>query len=329
MKITAKQLSKSYDGKEYAFKPTDFSIEQGEFVTLLGPSGCGKTTLLRLLAGLEIPNGGELYFDERRIFHGEQGLMVPTEKRNIGMVFQDFALWPHMTVFENVAFGLRAKKIKTDIKKKVTWALKKVDLQGYEDRYPKQLSGGQQQRVAFARSIVTEPKLILLDEPLSALDALLRNQLKIELVSIAKELGVTCVYVTHDQEEAMSMSDRIFVMKDGDILQVGKPEDLYHKPADAFVANFVGKSNYLLDEAAHTERAFRPESLSLVRKSPTDYAFKGRVQHVSYLGDRYECVVKHKDRLWILYHSKRLTSGEEITMYLSPGDINVINYQAS
>lgn len=326
MRIAVNNLSKSYDGEKFAFKPSSFEIHQGEFVTLLGPSGCGKTTLLRLLAGLETGNSGQIHFDDRLIFDGEARRVVPTEKRQIGMVFQDFALWPHMTIFENVAFGLRAQKDTDRLEERVRWALAKVDLNGFETRYPRQLSGGQQQRVAFARAIVTEPELILLDEPLSALDALLRNQLRVELVSIAKELNITCVYVTHDQEEAMSMSDRIFVMRDGEILQQGEPELLYHNPTHPFVAEFVGKTNRLVDSVTGEEKIFRPEDLSLEKQTLDDLVYKAIVQHVSYLGDRYEVIVKYGQEEWTVYSKKRVAVGEGINIYLPKTSLKLTQY---
>ena len=193
-------------------------MKQGEFTTLLGPSGCGKTTLLRMIAGLEEPDKGEIYFGDQCMYSAKKIKTSPHE-RNIGMVFQDFALWPHMTVFENVAFGLRATKQTNHLREKVEDAIKRVRLQGMEKRYPHELSGGQQQRVAFARAIVTKPHFILFDEPLSALDAILREEMRIELMDIVHSIGLTALYVTHDQIEAMSMSDQIIVMKQGEVLQ--------------------------------------------------------------------------------------------------------------
>ncbi|RLF83663.1 ABC transporter ATP-binding protein, partial [Thermococci archaeon] len=212
----------------------------GEFLTLLGPSGCGKTTTLRIIAGFEKADRGRIYFDD--IVMNE----VPPYERNIGIVFQDYALFPHMTVYDNISFGLKLRKLsKEEIKKRISWALKLVGLEGFENRYPEQLSGGQQQRVALARALVIEPQLLLLDEPLSNLDAKIRERLRGEIKRIQRELGITTIYVTHDQEEAMAISDRIAVMGIGEIKQVGNPLDLYYKPKNEFVAQFLGLSNIL------------------------------------------------------------------------------------
>ncbi|SMP55401.1 ABC transporter ATP-binding protein [Anoxynatronum buryatiense] len=324
MKLLVKDLCKSYDGRLLALKPSSFAIHSGEFISLLGPSGCGKTTLLRLLAGLETPDGGFIQFGDQVVYSSEAAHELPAEKRNIGMVFQDFALWPHMTVFENIAFGLRARRQTTHLNDQVYWALEKVRLSGFETRYPRQLSGGQQQRVSFARAIVTKPQLILLDEPLSALDAMLRDELRVELVSIVKELGLTAIYVTHDQSESMSMSDRIFVMNAGAILQSGAPEDLYNRPQHSFVAHFIGKSNELEDDQHQLKGMVRPEKLRTQPHHPDDLTFSGIVSHVAFLGDRYEVFVRFKDRLWTSYLPFRPAVGDDITLYLAPGDVQSI-----
>jgi len=229
------------------FKQEDFRLylplleaKPGEFLTLLGPSGCGKTTTLRIIAGFEKPDKGKIYFDDTVMND------VPPYERNIGIVFQDYALFPHMTVYDNISFGLKLRKFpKEEIRKRVSWALELVGLKGFEDRYPEQLSGGQQQRVALARALVIEPQLLLLDEPLSNLDAKIRERLRGEIKRIQKELGITTIYVTHDQEEAMAISDRIAVMSVGKIEQVGNPLDLYYNPKNEFVAKFLGLSNIL------------------------------------------------------------------------------------
>ena len=210
----------------------------GEFLTLLGPSGCGKTTTLRIVAGFEKPDRGRIYFDD--IVMNE----VPPYERNIGIVFQDYALFPHMTVYDNISFGLRLRKLpKEEIKRRVSWALELVGLEGFENRYPEQLSGGQQQRVALARALVIEPQLLLLDEPLSNLDAKIRERLRGEIKRIQRELGITTIYVTHDQEEAMAISDRIAVMSIGKIEQVGEPDQFFSSPATPYVAEFFGVNN--------------------------------------------------------------------------------------
>jgi spermidine/putrescine ABC transporter ATP-binding subunit len=227
-------------GNAVALHPLDLTIERGTFFSLLGPSGCGKTTTLRLVAGFEQPTRGQIYI------HGQDVTGLPAHKRNFGMVFQSFALFPHMTVAENIGFGLRMRRAdRASINGKVARALEMVALGGFGERYPNQLSGGQQQRVALARAIVFEPDVLLLDESLSALDKLLREQMQVELRHLQRRLGTTTIFVTHDQEEALTLSDKVAVMKDGRVLQVGAPRDIYEKPANPFVASFLGASNIL------------------------------------------------------------------------------------
>lgn len=252
-------------GDVHALKPADLTIAAGSFTTLLGPSGCGKTTLLRLLAGLETPDAGEIVADGELIFSSSRKISQPIHRRNFGMVFQDFALWPHLSVFENVAFGLRASRQKKELRSRVQEALRSVRLEGLELRFPHQLSGGQQQRVAFARAVVTRPRLVLFDEPLSALDAVLRDEMRLELLSLVKDMGITALYVTHDQTEAMSMSDEVVVMHGGSILQTGAPEEIYKKPAEPFVARFIGRSNWIVPG----KQMLRPEQLRWIdRREP-------------------------------------------------------------
>jgi spermidine/putrescine ABC transporter ATP-binding subunit len=223
-------------------------IEAGEFITLLGPSGSGKTTTLMMIAGFEIPTGGEIYID------GEPIVAVPPYRRNIGMVFQNYALFPHMTVEENIAFPLKQRRVdRSEIARRVDQTLEMVKLPGYGKRYPRQLSGGQQQRIAVARAIVFNPRVLLMDEPLGALDKKLREELQIEIKRLHQELGMTFIYVTHDQEEALVMSDRIAVMNKGQIEQLGSPEDLYDRPTSRFVASFIGESNFLEGEVIHVD----------------------------------------------------------------------------
>ena len=227
-------------GKVTALDKLNLTIHDGELVTLLGPSGCGKTTTLRSVSGFITPDEGEIFIGNRRITD------IPPEKRGIGLVFQNYALWPHMTVFQNLSFGLELRKIPPgEIKKRVQSVLSVVKLEGYEDRYPRQLSGGQQQRIALARAIILEPDILLLDEPLSNLDALLREQMRFEIAQLHKRLGITTLYVTHDQTEAMVISDRIVIMKDGKVMQDGKPEEIYLRPRNRFVAGFMGTTTFL------------------------------------------------------------------------------------
>ncbi len=225
-------------GAVWAVRGVDLRIQPGEFFTLLGPSGCGKTTLLRTIAGFAQPDEGTIYLDEVAVN------AVPPWKRDVGLVFQNYALWPHMTVFENVAFGLRQRRVpRTEVGERVRGALALVNLPGYEGRRPSQLSGGQQQRVALARTLVVEPRVLLLDEPLSNLDAKLRAQMRLELLKLQQDLGITAIYVTHDQEEALALSSRIAVLSEGSVVQVGTPRAIYEAPANAFVAGFVGTAN--------------------------------------------------------------------------------------
>jgi iron(III) transport system ATP-binding protein len=282
-----------------------------EFVTLLGPSGCGKTTMLRMLAGFERPSTGEIRIDDLIVNAGK--IFVPPEKRNIGMVFQSYAVWPHMTVFENVAYPLKIAKLpKAKMQEKVEWILDKVHLSQYAARVPSQLSGGQQQRVALGRALVAEPKVLLLDEPLSNLDAKLRESMRFEIKEIQRELGITVVYVTHDQTEAMAMSDRIFVIYKGIVQQVGAPREIYRHPSNQFVADFVGKVNFLKGEVRegrielngvglpykgpYTGKvivAARPENILIAKKEPgaAGDALEGILESQFYLGDVNDCRV--------------------------------------
>jgi len=237
--VRIENLNKRF-GELYAVKDVSLHIQNGDFYTFLGPSGCGKTTLLRMIAGFTTPDEGDIYFDDQRVND------VPPWERNVGMVFQSYALWPHMSVFDNIAFGLRERKVpKADIQDKVNSALKMVNLEGLEKRRPSQLSGGQQQRVALARTLVIEPRLLLLDEPLSNLDAKLRIQMRNELLRLQRELGITTIYVTHDQEEALAISTCIAVMSEGVVVQQGTPKEIYEAPSTQTVADFVGISNFL------------------------------------------------------------------------------------
>lgn len=313
MRIELKNISKRF-GTGFAVEHLDMVVESGTFTTFLGPSGCGKTTILRMIAGLETPDEGEIWFDDTCVFSSERKLLVPPEKRNLGFVFQDFALWPHMKVFENVAFPLRAKGQTDGLEGRVREALKAVRLEGYEDRYPEQLSGGQQQRVAFARAIVGEPKCILFDEPLSALDAILRDEMRMEIRRLTSRMGTTSVFVTHDQIEAMSMSDTIMVLNQGRIEQSGSPEEIYREPASRFVANFIGKSNWIDENSM-----FRPEFLYLEpRKDSVSY--EAEVVNQQFLGDTYELHLNMNGNHWIVQSPVRQPK-ERVSVYIEKDKI--------
>ena len=278
-------------GKVAALDHLSLRIRDGELVTLLGPSGCGKTTTLRSVSGFLKPEGGEIFIGERRITD------IPPEKRGIGLVFQNYALWPHMTVFQNLAFGLEMRKLPAEeIKKKVKTVLGAVQLEGFEDRYPRQLSGGQQQRIALARAIVLEPDILLLDEPLSNLDALLREQMRFEIAQIHKRLGITTLYVTHDQTEAMVISDRIVILSNGRIMQDAKPADIYLRPANKFVAGFMGTTSFM----------------------------EGVVTSVQ--GDRIE--IKTTDGLSLAGHGKGLTVGAKASAAVRPETLEILASEA-
>jgi len=277
-------------GKTTAVDRINLDIEDGEILTLLGPSGCGKTTTLRCIAGFLIPNDGEIYLGDRRVTN------LPPEKRDIGFVFQNYALWPHMTVYDNLAFGLRLKKFpKAEIKTQVDKALEMVRLSGYTERYPRQLSGGQQQRIALARALVIEPTVLLLDEPLSNLDAQLREEMRFEIRELQKSLGITTVYVTHDQAEALALSDRIAVMNRGAITQMGTPEQIYNQPSNRFVAGFIGLSSFV----------------------------EGTVTQLN--GDTYYAVITTSDQVNIQVTGQNLSQNQKVTMAIRPEYITVIN----
>ena len=306
--ITISHITKSF-GENTVLKDFTETFKDGEFITLLGPSGCGKTTMLRIIAGFEKPTSGELYIDDQLVSGGKT--FVPPEKRGIGMVFQSYAVWPHMNVFDNVAYPLRIqKKPKEQIKAAVSKVLEIVHLSQYAERLPSQLSGGQQQRVALARALVAEPKLLLLDEPLSNLDAKLRESMRFEIKEIQQRTGITVVYVTHDQTEAMAMSDRIFLINSGVVQQCGTPQEIYNHPANQFVADFLGKVDFFKGEVASgrivfssmggqsipyngdrtgkVEVAIRPENLYFAEDGP----LSGTLETVYYLGDVNDCRVR-------------------------------------
>lgn len=253
--IQLEKIEKNFAGNQ-VIPSLNLSIIEGEFLTLLGPSGCGKTTLLRMIAGLEEPSEGHIFLDGQQVTH------LPPYKRDVNMIFQHYALFPHMTVEQNILFGLRMKKVAAkDREKRISQVIALTQLEAYRQRKPRQLSGGQQQRVAIARALVNNPKVLLLDEPLGALDYQLRKALQIELKSLQKELGLTFVYVTHDQEEALTMSDRIVVMNQGQIEQTGTPHEIYHTPMSQFVAGFIGENNFIKHDDYHI--SLRPEKINL------------------------------------------------------------------
>ncbi len=306
--VTIKGVTKSF-GNVTVLQEFNQKFEDGEFITLLGPSGCGKTTMLRLIAGFEKPTDGEIYIGDKLV-SGKDSFVSP-EKREIGMVFQSYAVWPHMNVYDNVAYPLKIqKKSKNEIEERVNEALKIVHLEQYRDRFPSELSGGQQQRVALGRALVARPEILLLDEPLSNLDAKLREEMRYEIKEIAKKLKITVIYVTHDQIEAMTMSDRIVLINKGEIQQIGTPQEIYSKPSNIFVANFVGKVDFikgkvqeediilndsnnqkLPNKDSHTGNvivAVRPENIALAE----DGELQGEVFSKFYLGDCNDLRVK-------------------------------------
>lgn len=303
-------------GDVKAVNDFNVTIADGEFVSILGPSGCGKTTMLRMVAGFERPTLGEIYIGDKLISSGQDGTFVAPEKRNIGMVFQSYAVWPHMSVFENIAYPLKIKKVpKTELTERTNKALELVHLEGYGKRFPHQLSGGQQQRVALARALVGEPRLLLLDEPLSNLDAKLRESMRFEIKDLQKKLNITVIYVTHDQAEAMAMSDRIVVMNQGVIQQVDKPINIYENPVNKIVADFIGLVNFIPADIAEDAiemptigfslrqsssftgkgiAAVRPEHISMSKEGS---GLCGTLSHKFYFGDSVDYRIKVKDQL--------------------------------
>ncbi len=338
--IQLNHISKSFDG-ELILDDLCLTIHENEFVTLLGPSGCGKTTTLRIIGGFEKPDKGQVIFDGMDITY------LAPNKRPLNTVFQKYALFTHMDVAENIAFGLKIKnKSREYIEDKIHYALKLVNLDGYEHRMPGSLSGGQQQRVAIARAIVNEPKVLLLDEPLGALDLKLRQDMQYELIRLKNELGITFIYVTHDQEEALTMSDHIVVMNQGYIQQEGSPEDIYNEPENAFVADFIGDSNIIhatmvrdelvniLDtEFVCVDRDFgenkpvdvviRPEDVELVPRGKG--TMPGTVSHVIFKGVHYEMEVQAGGFEWLVHSTRLFDVGSEIDIKVDPFNIQVMN----
>jgi len=333
-------ITKSFDG-ELVLDDLNLYIRENEFLTLLGPSGCGKTTTLRILGGFENPDKGSV------IFNGENITQLPPNKRQLNTVFQKYALFTHMTIAENIAFGLKIKKkSKAYIDDKIKYALKLVNLQGYENRMPDSLSGGQQQRIAIARAIVNEPKVLLLDEPLGALDLKLRQDMQYELIRLKNELGITFIYVTHDQEEALTMSDTIVVMNQGYIQQIGTPEDIYNEPQNAFVADFIGDSNIIngtmledrlveilgakfpcVDEGFGRNKpvdvVIRPEDIDLLK--PEEGTIQGVVTHLIFKGVHYEMEVMANCYEWLVHSTDLFPVGTQVGLHVDPFDIQIMN----
>lgn len=339
--IQLENVSVAFDG-EKVLDNLSLSIKDKEFVTLLGPSGCGKTTTLRIIAGFIEPDSGNLYFDGKRIND------IPPYKRQVNTVFQRYALFPHLNVFENIAFGLRLKKMPdAEIRKKVFDMLELVNLKGYASRKVGNLSGGQQQRVAIARALVNNPRVLLLDEPLAALDLKLRKDMQNELKRIQKQSNITFVYVTHDQEEALSMSDTVVVMDEGVIQQIGTPLDIYNEPANAFVADFIGESNildgtmiedYLVEVAgqrfksldsgfgkmAPVDVVIRPEDIDIVPTGSAAAHINGVVTSVTFKGVHYEIIVDVDGFKWMIQTTDSANVGDKIGLALTPDDIHVM-----
>ena len=338
--IDLQHISKSYDG-QMVLDDLNLYIRENEFLTLLGPSGCGKTTTLRLIGGFETPDQGRIIFD------GKDITSLPPNKRQLNTVFQKYALFPHMTIAENIAFGLKIKK-KSDayIQDKIKYALKLVNLDGFENRNPDSLSGGQQQRIAIARAIVNEPKVLLLDEPLGALDLKLRQDMQYELIRLKNELGITFIYVTHDQEEALTMSDTIVVMNQGYIQQIGTPVDIYNEPENAFVADFIGDSNIIdgimledklveilgvrfrcVDTGFGQNRpvdvVIRPEDVDLVK--PEEGIIDGVVTHLIFKGVHYEMEVMANGYEWLVHSTDCFSVGTKVGISVDPFDIQIMN----
>ena len=338
--IDLKDLTMVYDAETEALSHLNLYIRKKEFVTLLGPSGCGKTTTLRLIAGFETPSSGQVIFEGKDITH------LPPYKRRVNTVFQKYALFPHMNVFENVAFGLRLKRAdEKQIRLRVSEMLEMVGLRGFDKRKVDTLSGGQQQRVAIARALANRPEVLLLDEPLGALDLKLRKEMQLELKNMQQQLGITFLYVTHDQEEALSMSDTIVVMKDGLVQQIGTPTDIYNEPKNAFVADFIGESNILpglmlrdelvrfdgrdfacVDKGFGENKAVdvvvRPEDVKL--SAPEQGMLQGLVRTVVFKGVHYEMTVETQGFTWLVHSTLSEPVGAAVGLNIVPFDIHIM-----
>ena len=343
LRNVCKRFEDAEDENDLVLNSINLSVKTNTFVTLLGPSGCGKTTTLRIIAGFENPTSGQV------LFEGTDIASVPPYKRQLNTVFQRYALFPHLNVADNIAFGLKIKKMpKQQIQDKVNRALKLVNLDGYGKRRISQLSGGQQQRVAIARAIVNEPKLLLLDEPLGALDLKLRQEMQLELKRMQKRLGITFIYVTHDQEEALTMSDRVAVMSAGHILQLGTPEDIYNEPQSAFVADFIGDSDIMagtmvrdrlvrflgcdfacvdtgFGENAEVDVVLRPEDVKLKPiDDPAQNVPQGVVESLLFKGVHYEMKVRVGDNVLLVHSTHARPVGTQVKLTVAPEDIQVM-----
>ena len=337
--IELKNITKTYENGFTAVSDFNLYVNKGEFITFLGPSGCGKTTTLRMIAGFELPTEGEILLNGKNIAN------LPPYERPINTVFQRYALFPHMNIYENIAFGLRQKKLPEDvITKKVKKVLELVDLEGFENRSVSTLSGGQQQRIAIARAVVNEPEILLLDEPLGALDLKMRKEMQLELKDMHERLGITFIYVTHDQEEALTMSDTIVVMSEGRIQQIGKPEDIYNEPKNAFVADFIGESNIFngimtghlkarfcggefacvddIEEGTHITAVVRPEDVILTK--PEEGTIRGTVSSVIFKGIHYEITVESGKSEMVIQSVRTPKVGEYVGMKVDPENIHVM-----
>ena len=337
--VELKDISVAF-GQEQVLNRLNLSIKDGEFVTLLGPSGCGKTTTLRIIAGFATPDEGDILFEGTSIKN------MPAHKRQVNTIFQRYALFPHLNVYENIAFGLRVKKIpEKEIKERVGEIIKLVNLEGFEKRDISKLSGGQQQRVAIARAVVNRPKVLLLDEPLAALDLKLRKDMQIELKNIQKSLGITFIFVTHDQEEALTISDTVVVMNEGIVQQIGTPKDIYNEPENAFVADFIGESNILagvmrndfltefsgktftcLDKGFEKDElvdiVVRPEDVDIV--PPSMGMLEGEVTSVTFLGVHYEIIVDIGGFKWMIQTTDEQQVGDKVGLSIEPDAIHVM-----
>jgi len=353
--ITVQNLVKQF-GDQRALDDVSFAVEEGELFTLLGPSGCGKSTTLMSIAGFQQPEAGRIAVGDETFFDASSKVAVPAEQRNLGIVFQSYAVWPHMTVFENLAFPLKVRRLKrAAIRSRVQEVLELVEMTPYEKRYPHQLSGGQQQRVALARALVYSPSVLLLDEPFSNLDAKLRERARAWVKELQHRLGLTTIFVTHDQDEALSMSDRVAVMSAGEVQQIGTPEEVYRRPANRFVAEFVGRVN-LIDGVVASARdgnlvvdvknsqhrltvavadgasgdvtvAVRPEAVSVLRSDETSpnatNTWDASVETVAFLGDHYEYEIV-ADRVALTVQSSRRVEGDRIKIHIPPDACAVV-----